>query len=138
MLYSRKLLPSLLQTLRRPTSSAFSTFPNHPDSPASANDWIYDTDHGKCLIFGKSSCGFSSMAIKILSTLNVEYTAVQLDTRTDGAAIQQELGELTGMRTVPSIWIEGKFIGGYSELTRVPEEELVGMLRKAGALESES
>ena len=70
--------------------------------------------------------------------MNVEYTAVQLDTRTDGAAIQQELGELTGMRTVPSIWIEGKFIGGYSELTRVPEEELVGMLRKAGALESES
>ena len=75
---SRKLLPSLLPSLPHPTSSAFSTFPNHPDSPASANDWIYDTDHGKCLIFGKSSCGFSSMAIKILSTMNVEYTGILL------------------------------------------------------------
>ncbi len=30
----------------------------------------------------------------------------------DGSAIQGALAEMTGQRTVPSVWIKGKHVGG--------------------------
>ena len=62
---------------------------------------------------------------------------VQLDLEEHGEALQKELHELTGMATVPSVWIDGQFIGGYTELSRVPETELRRMLDEAGALGGE-
>lgn len=37
---------------------------------------------------------------------------IQLDQRDDGSSIQQYLGSVTGQRTVPQVFINGKFIGG--------------------------
>ena len=103
---------------------------------SSAQDWIDDEYKGRALIFGKTWCGFSQMAQGMLELAGAEHlTVVQLDLRDDGDAIQQELLELTGQRTVPSIWIDGHFVGGYSELSRLSEDELHGMLEKAGARE---
>ena len=74
------------------------------------------------------------MAIGALESANADpVTVVQLDLEEHGDAMQLELHELTGMATVPSVWIDGKFIGGYSELSRVPEDELNRLLREAGA-----
>jgi len=37
---------------------------------------------------------------------------VELDERDDGNAIQDYLGQLTGGRSVPRVFVGGKFIGG--------------------------
>ena len=37
---------------------------------------------------------------------------VELDKREDGFDIQKELRDMTGQTTVPSVWVNGKFIGG--------------------------
>lgn len=103
----------------------------------SAQDWIDDPEKGRALIFGKTWCGFSQMAISALELQEANPHVVQLDLLQNGEAIQQELAEITGMRTVPSIWINGHFIGGYSELSRVPEADLNNLLEEAGALESD-
>ena len=101
-------------------SSAFST--QQPDEPASAIDWI--NGEQPVVVFGKTWCGFSTKAKSLFQQIDVDFVSVELDTREDGDAIQAELAELTGMRTVPSVWIDGKFIGGYSELSKVPPKEI--------------
>ena len=104
----------------------------------SAQDWIDDADKGRVLLFGKTWCGFSQMALGALELAEANpVTVVQLDLEEHGEALQKELHELTGMATVPSVWIDGQFIGGYTELSRVPETELRRMLDEAGALGGE-
>ena len=43
----------------------------------------------------------------------------ELDQIDDGAEIQAYLGEKTGQRTVPNIFIEQKHIGGNSDLQKI-------------------
>jgi glutaredoxin-related protein len=48
----------------------------------------------------------------VLSTTSVMITcSPQLDLRDDGEDIQAALGEITGARSVPRVFVGGKFIG---------------------------
>ena len=98
-------------------------------------DFIDSKELGKTLIFGKTWCGFSNQAKSFLEQQGATYTAVELDLRGDGADIQMELTEITGQRTVPSVWIAGEFVGGCSELMAIDRQELAKMLKEAGSLE---
>mmetsp|Transcript_28837 Transcript_28837/g.89118 ORF Transcript_28837/g.89118 Transcript_28837/m.89118 type:complete len:129 (-) Transcript_28837:49-435(-) len=64
------------------------------------------------VIFSKSWCPFCDKTKKALRGEEIEFSAVELDKRDDGADIQAELAEMTGQRTVPSVWIKGTHIGG--------------------------
>jgi glutaredoxin 3 len=120
------------------SARAFSSSVAAPAAPAaSAQDWIDDADKGRVLLFGKTWCGFSQMALGALEAEAVDPHVVQLDLEEHGEAMQRELHELTGMATVPSVWIDGRFIGGYTELSRVPKAELRRMLDEAGAFGGE-
>jgi len=46
---------------------------------------------------------------------DIDVATYELDQRGDGAAIQQTLLSMSGQRTVPSVWVGGKFVGGNSE-----------------------
>jgi len=46
---------------------------------------------------------------------DIDVATYELDQRGDGAAIQQTLLDMSGQRTVPSVWVGGKFVGGNSE-----------------------
>jgi len=37
----------------------------------------------------------------------------------DGSEIQNALAEITGQRTVPNVWVKGKFIGGNDDIHTV-------------------
>jgi glutaredoxin 3 len=53
----------------------------------------------------------------MLSKWNIDFVETRIDT--DNAALK-EFGEVTrGARTVPQILIDGKLIGGFSELTEL-------------------
>lgn len=42
--------------------------------------------------------------------------------------LQDYLEKETGQRTVPSVWIKQKFIGGSSDLAAISEDELLQMI----------
>ena len=53
----------------------------------------------------------------------------------EGAAIQAALTQLTGSRTVPSVWIGNKYVGGCDDSMALDRSgKLDGMLKEAGAL----
>ena len=51
-----------------------------------------------------------------MQSLNQDYKVIELDQIAKGSAIQNGLQELTGQRTVPNVFINGKHIGGNSDI----------------------
>ncbi|KAJ2359217.1 Glutaredoxin [Coemansia erecta] len=68
----------------------------------------------RVMVFAKSYCPYCHRAESELKKHNIEFVAVDLDTRKekDGSAIQTSLLELTGQRTVPNVFANGHHIGG--------------------------
>uniref|UniRef100_A0A7S0LVD6 Glutaredoxin domain-containing protein n=1 Tax=Cryptomonas curvata TaxID=233186 RepID=A0A7S0LVD6_9CRYP len=69
-------------------------------------------DDNTVMVFSKTYCPYCTKAKKTLDGLNVKYQVLELDGRDDGAQIQDIMGELTGARSVPRVFIKGKFVGG--------------------------
>ena len=73
----------------------------------------------KVVIFSKSYCPYCVDTKKLFQTKKefqeVDVVIHELEKMKNGAAIQSTLGSMSGQRTVPSVWIGGKFIGGNSE-----------------------
>ncbi|HKA27363.1 MAG TPA: glutaredoxin [Gaiellaceae bacterium] len=72
-------------------------------------------------------CGYCVRAKTLLDARGIEYEEINLD---DDPRFRQKLLDLTGGWTVPQILIDGKPIGGYTELWRLDKsgrlaEELV-------------
>ena len=62
-------------------------------------------------------------------------TIMELDEREDGPEIQDYLLEITGGRTVPRVFIDGKFIGGGDETDSLARSgKLEVMLKDKGIL----
>lgn len=82
------------------------------------------------LVFSKTYCPYCTKAKNVLNGHSVEYKVVELDERTeDGGDLQSAATEITSQRTVPMIWIGGKFIGGSSDLEALENSgELAKML----------
>ncbi|XP_034481433.1 glutaredoxin-C4 [Drosophila innubila] len=83
--------------------------------------------NNKVAIFSKSYCPYCTMAKEPFRKLNVNALIVELDGRKDGNEIQSVLGEMTGGRTVPRVFIDGKFVGGGTDIKRMYE---MGTLQK--------
>ena len=64
-------------------------------------------------------CGYCVRAKTLLENRGVEYEEISLD---DDPAFRQKLFELTGGWTLPQILIDGRPIGGYTELWRLDRE----------------
>uniref|UniRef100_A0A7S0ZGI4 Glutaredoxin domain-containing protein n=1 Tax=Timspurckia oligopyrenoides TaxID=708627 RepID=A0A7S0ZGI4_9RHOD len=88
------------------------------------------------VVFSKTYCGFCSGVKSLFEQLEVENIKVlELDTMPDGPSIQDTLAKLTGQRTVPSVFIGGKFIGGMSETRKFHSKGLlIPALKEAGAV----
>jgi glutaredoxin 3 len=76
-------------------------------------------------VYSTRWCGYCVRAKTLLDSKGIEYDDVSLD---DDPAFRQKLFDLTGGWTVPQILIDGKPIGGYTELWR---------LDRAGGLDGE-
>ncbi|XP_053954515.1 uncharacterized protein LOC128860793 [Anastrepha ludens] len=83
--------------------------------------------NNKVVIFSKSYCPFCTMAKEQFRKLSVPAYVVELDSRSDADEIQNILGEITGGRTVPRCFINGKFIGGGTDVKKMYEQ---GTLQK--------
>ncbi|RLN64446.1 hypothetical protein BBJ29_005242 [Phytophthora kernoviae] len=80
----------------------------------------------KVIVFSKTHCSYSTRVKGTLDVLEAPYEVVELDTRD----IQSLLLELTGQRTVPNVFINGKHIGGCDAVMALhAKSELVPMLK---------
>lgn len=73
-------------------------------------------DSDEIVIFSKTTCPYCKSAKGVFDTLQYKYTAVELDKRADGHAIQNILEQMTGARTVPRIFVQGECLGGCSDI----------------------
>ena len=79
------------------------------NTEVSANDVV---------IFSKSYCPYCMATKKLFQNSEFKGVSVavhELDRRADGDSIQATLLDLTGQRTVPSVWVKGTFLGGNSD-----------------------
>lgn len=53
--------------------------------------------------------------------LNQAFGLYELNQREDGDEIQDILGEMTGGRTVPKVFVNGNFIGGGTDVKKMYE-----------------
>ena len=90
------------------------------------------------MVFSKSYCPYSRKAKSILSKYNLgeNYHVMELDQLPSKAdEYQNELGKLTGARTVPRVFIGGKFIGGGDDTEALDQSgDLKKLLKEAKAL----
>jgi glutaredoxin 3 len=64
-------------------------------------------------------CGYCVRAKTLLESKDLAYEEIHLD---EDPAFRQKLFDLTGGWTVPQILIDGRPIGGYTELWRLDRE----------------
>jgi glutaredoxin 3 len=70
-------------------------------------------------VYSTRWCGYCVRAKTLLENRHIEYEEISLD---DDPAFRQKLFDLTGGWTVPQILIDGRPIGGYTELWRLDRE----------------
>lgn len=82
----------------------------------------------KAVVFSKSFCPFCVKIKTLFDSKGIKYTALELDQRDDGTAIQEYLAEKTGQRTVPNVFINGNHVGGCDDTLKLNQENrLMGM-----------
>jgi len=71
-------------------------------------------------LYTTSWCGYCVRAKALLEQRGIAYEEIRLDD--DDPAFRKELFDLTGGWTVPQIVIDGRPIGGYTELWRLDRD----------------
>jgi glutaredoxin 3 len=70
-------------------------------------------------VYSTRWCGYCVRAKALLESRGIEYEEISLD---DDPAFRRKLFDLTGGWTVPQILIDGRPIGGYTELWRLDRD----------------
>jgi glutaredoxin 3 len=72
-------------------------------------------DAGRILIYSTPFCGYCGAAKRLLTTKGAEFT--EIDVMFDAERKQEMLERSGGRRTVPQIFIDGRHIGGFDDLS---------------------
>ncbi|GBF97393.1 hypothetical protein Rsub_09558 [Raphidocelis subcapitata] len=91
------------------------------------------------VMFSFSTCPFCNRAKALLNELGASYEAIELNEMgKDGMQLRAELAQMTDRTSMPSIWIQGSFVGGCNDGPGImplhKQGKLVPLLREAGAL----
>ena len=70
-------------------------------------------------VYSTRWCGYCVRAKALLERRGIEYQEISLD---DDRAFRQKLFDFTGGWTVPQVLIDGRPIGGYTELWRLDRD----------------
>ena len=65
----------------------------------------------RVVVYSKTFCPHSRAVKEILRSLSQGYVAVELDHVAHGRDLQRALARLTGVATVPQVFIDGQFVG---------------------------
>ncbi|EPX72947.1 glutaredoxin Grx1 [Schizosaccharomyces octosporus yFS286] len=67
------------------------------------------------VVFAKTYCPYCHATEKVIADEKIKAKIIQLDTLDNGDEIQAYLLKKTGQRTVPSVFIHQKHVGGNSD-----------------------
>ena len=96
----------------------------------SASDYV--SEH-KVMVFSKSYCPYCIRLKNALSKMKIDYTAIELDKTSGGSTIQTQAKALSGVSSVPQLFIDGKFFGTCdSTLSKIRSGALQKALKDAG------
>jgi glutaredoxin 3 len=73
----------------------------------------------RILVYSTRWCGYCVRAKALLESRGIEYEEISLDS---DPVFRRKLFDLTGGWTVPQILIDGRPIGGYTELWRLDRD----------------
>ncbi|KAF0682777.1 Aste57867_25076 [Aphanomyces stellatus] len=86
-------------------------------------------------IFSKTYCPYCDQAKRELTSVGAPFKVYELDTMSNGDAIQSALEQLTGRSTVPNVFVKTTTIGGGSDVAKLNRQgKLVALLQEAGVL----
>ncbi|KAM9324930.1 glutaredoxin 2 [Gastrophryne carolinensis] len=74
------------------------------------------------VIFSKTTCPYCKMAKETFNDINVSYKAIELDQIENGGQLLSALHKMTGARTVPRVFVNGKCIGGGNETRKLNQD----------------
>ena len=67
----------------------------------------------KVVLYTRDPCPFCTQAKSLLSAKGVDFEEIKMG---DDENLQEEVQRLSGRRTVPQIFLDGKPLGGYQEI----------------------
>ena len=95
-------------------------------------------DSHPVVIFSKTYCPYCKKAKEAMSNAGISFHAVEIDIRGDTEALQDELKSVSGIRTVPQVFVKGEFIGDSSKTVTLAESgelsKLVGVAPSSSSL----
>lgn len=81
-------------------------------------------------VYSTQFCAFCTQAKRLLTQLKIPFEDVALDNEPE---LRQRLSQdNNGYRTVPMIYVDGTFIGGYDELTQMNKQGKLAHLIQPG------
>ncbi len=95
------------KTYKKPKKSTLPVLPATPKEVAEAA-----IKANKIMVFSKTTCPYCIRAKKAIARLEPNFGLVELDQIADGSEMQAALQEISGQRTVPNIFVNGRHIGG--------------------------
>ncbi|CEF65105.1 Glutaredoxin-1 [Strongyloides ratti] len=110
-----------------------------PEKMVEVKKWIDESIEGnKIFVISKSYCPYCVKAKKALESFNIKDGSMKwmdIENHPEMNAIQDYMGVLTGSRSVPKVFIGGKYLGGGDDTVAAKNSgTLEKMLRDAGAI----
>ncbi|GCB78127.1 hypothetical protein scyTo_0020070 [Scyliorhinus torazame] len=81
-------------------------------------------DSNPVLVFSKSFCPFCKKVKELFSAMDIDIHVVELDLLEEGSNMQNVLQEMTGQKTVPSVFVNKAHLGGCDKTVQKPWSEL--------------
>ena len=78
--------------------------------------------NSKVLIYSTSWCGPCANAKRLLTEYGISFEEIDIE---DKGMNREDLFEITGGRTVPQIVVDGKTVGGYTDLVELDSNGLL-------------
>ncbi|XP_023942642.2 uncharacterized protein LOC112049106 [Bicyclus anynana] len=79
----------------------------------------YTISQDKVVVFSKTYCPYCHLAKEVFGKVKQPIKVIELDERDDGPAIQENLAQISGIRTVPQVFINGTCVGGGSDVKQL-------------------
>ena len=92
----------------------------------------HELDSHRVVVYSKTSCPHSRAVKELLRSLSQGYVAVELDHVADGRSLQRALARLTGVSTVPQLFIDGRFVGTADDTREALASGLLARLLNPG------
>lgn len=80
---------------------------------------VLNRQNMQVIIYVREGCVYCKMAKDLLLENKITYEAIDLDSNPE---LQKKLIEKTKQTTVPYVFINNKFIGGYNDLLKLKQE----------------